>query len=133
VLTSIDVQLADARGISDTGTVAYDFVSPSRMAAKPSGTCGVRVLREPFRSYVRERRGEAYGVPLTTAPSCSIVNVWEEAIRKGAPSNARATIRLEMRQHESRLVPLWRFSISDDDKVIFNMDLVDSCPTHPPS
>jgi hypothetical protein len=57
-------------------------------------------------------------------PSCSVVDIWNEAIRRGAPVNALASIQLDKRLDKS----VWRLTISDNGKTVFETSIVDECP-----
>jgi hypothetical protein len=106
-------------------TVQYDYCSVSirysqdRVTSNPIATCGE---------------------PLQGPPSCTVVEVWNEAIRRGAPSNAVASIRLDMgdvklpKETTYRHMPVWRFSIAattgpfDPPKALVDYTIPDKCP-----
>jgi hypothetical protein len=141
-------------GISDLATyhgyVTYGFLSPTRRdqaTPSPVGPIGapqpspnylncsvdVRYRETSMRYYETAARGDQCGEPLTHPPTCTVKEVWAEAIHRGAPQNALAGIRLDMKGHRGddgkyRRVPLWRFSISDSSKTVFEMELPDGCP-----
>jgi hypothetical protein len=149
VLKRIEADHVSPQGIADLaaygGTVVYEFVSPSRAAAAqaPTGPIGApsTVTRPTCNAQVQYRKrgrrtyeaNEGCGDALPGPPSCSVVEVWTEAIRRGAPSSALASIRLAMEdvtlpgEITSRRAPAWHFKIFG----IADMTILDRCPmTH---
>jgi len=157
VLKGIYAQYVNPSGVSDLaaygGSVFYKFISPSQTAkpdtsGAPIGapvntdypTCAVEIAYRPegsqFVAIVHGRGFDSCGAALADPPSCSVKSVWDEAIRRGAPYNAVATITLDTRNHQ----PTWDFRIEDlntgssryrtstPHKVVFQMTLVDRCP-----
>ena len=142
VLASISAKYVDPSGIDDlahNGRVEYRFVSPSRAALPPAATtvglphdnsqdpvCGVeiefRVFMQGAGSATNDLRGGACTVPLAHPPSCTVAQVWAEAIRRGAPNNAIATyLRLEP---NDRGEPTWTLEVDP----VFRGELPDRCP-----
>ncbi len=141
-------------GISDLATyhgyVTYGFLSRTRRDQAAPATAGpigapqpspnyldcavdVRYRETSMRYYPTASRGDPCGEPLIHPPTCTVKEVWAEAIHRGEPQNALAGIRFEMKSHRDddgkyRRVPLWRFSISDQSKTVFEMELPDNCP-----
>jgi hypothetical protein len=154
VLTSIRADFVNPAGLADLkafagGRVSYVFVSPSRTnvpAPVPTGpigapapnvqydNCSVSIRYENGRLRTSPTAGRgmgACGEPLASGhPSCSAVDVWSEAIRRGAPSNAVASLRLEMKdvrlpKETARHIAAWRFSIADTS---VDFTIPDNCP-----
>jgi hypothetical protein len=144
VLQRIEADYVDPRGITDLeafgGEVRYRFTSPSRAKAEapphqgPIGapdppvtwqTCEVYVTyhKNSMKTSDYQNHGDACGKPMR-APSCTVAEVWQEALRRGAPQNALAHVRLDAR-HKG---PTWEFRISDRSHDVFSMDLPDNCP-----
>jgi hypothetical protein len=128
------------------GDVNFKYLSPSRAAVPapaPTGPIGapqpttswptcsveVRYQRSRTRTYWTNGRGEQCGQPLPSPPRCTVVDVWNEAIRRGAPVNALASIRLQMRTRQKRDRPTWSFQINGPQGRVFEMELFDDeCP-----
>jgi len=155
-LVAIKADYVSPLGVTDLtaygGRVSYTFVSPSRLAVPepvPTGPLGapaptvkyetcateVRYSSGRLRVYETSGRGVATcGEALPTSPSCTVVDVWNEAIRRGAPSNALASIRLDMRdvklqgETKSRHIAAWRFSISGSSGTVAEYTMPDRCP-----
>jgi hypothetical protein len=155
VLTSISADLVNPQGVVDLvkydgSMVTYGFASPSRTAVPaPVGTgpigapqptpqyanCSVsiRYLKDRVKTYSRSGRGtQTCGEPIPTgAPHCSAADVWAEAIRRGAPTNALASLRFSMPAQGSAKTtvahhdPTWSFSIAG---TAFNYTIPDDCP-----
>jgi hypothetical protein len=153
VLSAINADLVDPKGIADLtqypGRVSYVFVSPSRSAVAapiPTGPIGapapqvkyddcavsIRYEKNRLKTYTTQGRGAvSCGEPLPGPPHCSVADVWAEAIYRGAPQNALASLRLAMRdvrlsnEKSSRHMAAWRFSIAG---TVIDYTIPDACP-----
>jgi hypothetical protein len=120
--TSSFVGVVDSRGFADLtkGSVTFDFFSPSQR----------RYVHVLFRlgggRDVMELTSMA-GLRVHDPPRCSVVDVWAEAIRRGASPSALASIRLRNVTSDG---PAWSFDIDPAGKP-FTMTLPDECPGAP--
>jgi hypothetical protein len=65
-------------------------------------------------THQREPSGPTCGTSLPGAPRCSVVQIWQRAIAKGAPASALADIRLRSRATESGTASrAWELTITD--------------------
>jgi len=143
VLVGIRAKYVDPHGIDDlanSGYVDYKFVSPSQ-AAK-SGTSTTPGLPHDVRrdppcavtvGYNRRTKlgpdvttlngsGVSCGVPLAHPPSCTVIDVWNEAIHRGAPKNGVATyLTLEA---NGKGEPTWNVDVNP----VYNESFPDRCP-----
>jgi hypothetical protein len=153
VLSAISAELVNPQGLVDFAkydgsSVSYVFASPSRtsvpapVATGPIGapaptvkyddcSVSIRYLKDRVKTYSRQGRGvETCGEPLPAAIRCTALDVWAEAIRRGAPTNALASLRLSMGDVKlkfgpARHVATWRFSIAG---TAFDYTIPDDCP-----
>jgi hypothetical protein len=153
--TGINADLVNPQGVVDLvkydgGRVSYLFASPSRtavpapVATVPIGapqptvqygdcTVSIRYEKDSVKTYSKSGRGtQTCGEPIPTgAPHCSASDVWAEAIRRGAPTNALASLRLSMddvkisKAAAARHVATWRFSVAG---TAFTYTIPDDCP-----
>lgn len=139
VLVSIKAKYVDPRGIDDLashGYVDYRFVSPSRAAkagaSRSAPACAVtisynertKLYRTRFYPEVTISNGyeTSCGVPLAHPPSCTANEVWNEAIRRGAPKNGVATYFALEASSEGE--PTWRIDVDP----AYGARFPDRCP-----
>jgi hypothetical protein len=150
-LFELRADYVDPRGTSDLaryggGRVYLSYRSPSRAAtsapasSEPIGAptsdpdapiCIVEVRFDGRRrrASTTNGRGSACGTALPTPVRCTVVDVWTEAIRRGAPENALASIRLKARTRAKRERATWTFEIDGKGGRVFEMELFDDeCP-----
>jgi hypothetical protein len=155
-LYQLTADLVPSSGIADLatyrGSVSYEFLSRTRRDQAEPPPVGPPGAPQPKPKYLdcavdvtyhsawtgadpTAGRGDVCGEPLAHPRRCTVKQVWAEAIRRGAPANGLAFVRLEMHRwrgdkgkEDSRVVPLWRFSIADQSRSIFSMELPDECP-----
>lgn len=146
LLTRIEADYVDPRGVTDLakygGEVRYRFMSQSRADMPdppPSGPIGApqQALARPIcavaivyrkgvmRTYDYQYKGSECGRPIREPLRCSIEVVWAEAIRRGAPKEALAHVRVD-RPTKAENVN-WSLRIVDQGKQVFDMDLPDAC------
>jgi hypothetical protein len=149
VLIGIDGRYVDPQGKSDLvkyhGKVIYEFYSPSRASVPPPAPNGpigapppqvtwpacaveVRYRDSGVDTITRADHGGACGTPLPSAPRCRVTDVWQEAIRRGAPREALASIRLRAHTRGGRERSMWQMTISDGTHTVFEMEVFDECP-----
>ena len=112
-------------------------------ASPPSSTdspclIDVEYRSSGMRSQVVASRGDAScREALPEAPRCMVVDVWKAALRKGAPTNALASLRLEMSDYQApgttsyERAPVWTFTISGANTSGFTMKMLDRCTSVP--
>jgi hypothetical protein len=111
--------IVDSRGYADLtqGFVTFDFYAPSKQHYIHVTThAGSRQVMD-FTS--------GSGLRIPDPPRCSVVDVWAEAIRRGAAPSALASLHLGMTNDG----PVWSFQLEPPNT--FVMTLPDECPiTH---
>ncbi len=113
------VDMVDARGFADLskGFVTFEFFSPSH-----ESYVHVLFMQGGLREVTELRTS---GLRVHDPPRCSVVDVWAEAIRRGASRSSLAAISLGKDADE----PMWTFEIKAPGHA-FVMTLPDECPSH---
>jgi hypothetical protein len=150
-LYELRADYVDPNGRSDLGRYAggrvyLEYRSPSAAATTPpppSGPIGapqsdpnppvctmtVRFDGSPRSISQTTGRGTSCGSSLPTPMRCTVVDVWKEALRRGAPDNAIASIRLRTRTRSKRTRSTWSFTIPGKERDVFSLELFDDeCP-----
>lgn len=116
-LVQMDAQsIVDSQGYADLtqGFVTFDFYAPSREHYIHVTTHGDSREVMDFIS--------GSGLRIPDPPRCSVVDVWAEAIRRGAEPSALASLHLGMTNEG----PAWSFQLGPPNT--FMMTLLDECP-----
>jgi hypothetical protein len=113
------IDMVDLRGVADLskGFMTFDFFSPSH-----ESYVHVLFMQGGLREVTELRTS---GLRVHDPPRCSVVDVWAEAIRRGASPSSLASIRLGKDADE----PMWTFEIRAPGHA-FVMTLPDECPSH---
>jgi hypothetical protein len=142
-LVRINAEYVDPAGIAELnygGEVRYRFASPSR-AAQPKPTapvlgapavadhvnCRVSIWADKNKPL---RLGSFYSSDCSEtlpagSPHCTVGQVWQRAIARGAPDRALATVELSLRDG----TPRWHFQIYDQarNQSVSDMKIPDDC------
>jgi hypothetical protein len=113
--------IVDSRGFADLtkGFVTFDFYSPSRKHY-------VHVVLMQGGARAVDDFTSGPGMRIHDPPHCSVVDVWAEAIRRGAPPSSLASIHLGIAT--DGLAPAWVFQIGTAGDKTFDMTISDECP-----
>jgi len=119
VLAQLDTQASvDATGVIDLnkGFATFDFVSPSRAARAQDSAIHVALMPNA-KPTVIQQNGPTTAIH--DPPRCTARAVWAQAIRRGAPPNALASLHFGA----TTSGPAWQIRVQPD----FEMTLPDEC------